>query len=78
MGGKNKVYLPGNLQVASGATCRPMRCEDEQSQVSKGVIVAHSTHTHNLILCVCVCVKQIRGKNQIKCADISAKRVLPL
>lgn len=76
MGGENKVYLPGNLQVASGATCRPMRCEDEQSQVSKGVIVAHSTHTHSDSLSVCV--KQIRGKNQIKCADISAKRVLPL
>lgn len=55
MGGENKVYLPGNLQVASGATCRPMRCEDEQSQVSKGVIVAHSTHTQPDSVCVCMC-----------------------
>lgn len=55
MGGKNKVYLPGALQVASGATCRPMRCEDEQSQVSKGVIVAHSTHTHTHTLILSVC-----------------------
>lgn len=55
MGGKNKVYLPGALQVASGATCRPMRCEDEQSQVSKSVIVAHSTHTHTHTLILSVC-----------------------
>lgn len=35
------------------------------------------THTHTLTrsLCVCVCAKHKRGKNQIKCADISAKRV---